>query len=56
MLGVMGFLTFEEIWNDSKKQEHCVYIEVLYILERQFWKVKAGVSGFLTLENIWHDW
>ncbi len=40
----------------TQKQEYCVYIEVLYILESQFWKVRAGVSGFLTFENIWHDW
>ncbi len=32
-----------------------VCIEVLCILERHCWKVRAGVSGFLTFKNIWHD-
>ncbi len=48
-----------DIWINLKwlkKQENRVHIEVLYILESQFWTVRAGVSGFLTFENNWHDW
>ncbi len=40
----------------TQKQENCVHIEVLCILESQFWKVWVAVSGFLTFENIWHHW
>ncbi len=40
----------------TQKTKNCVHIEVLCILESQFWKVRAGVSRFLTFENIWHDW
>ncbi len=48
-----------DIWRNLKslkKQENCVNIEVLCILESQFWKAKARVSGCLTFENIFHDW
>ncbi len=31
-------------------------MEVLYILESQFWKVRVGVSWLVTFKNIWHDW
>jgi hypothetical protein len=55
MAGVMGFLTFEEIWNDSKKKKN-VHIEVFCMLESQFSKVRVGVSGFQTFENIWDGW
>ncbi len=40
----------------TQKTKKCVHIEVLYILENNCWKVRAGVSGYLTFKNIWHDW
>ncbi len=40
------------LWKLLKKQENCVHIEVLCILESQFGKVRAGVSGLVTFENI----
>ena len=39
----------------TRKTKNIVRIEVLCILERHCWKVRAGVSGFLTFKNIWHD-
>ncbi len=39
-----------------KRQENCVHIEILYIMESHCWKVRAVVSVFLTFKNIWHDW
>ncbi len=40
MAGVMGFLTFEEIWNDSKKQN------IVYILKSSLsWKVSSEKLG-----------
>ncbi len=39
-----------------KRQENHVHIEVLCILESQFWNVRVRVSGFIKFENIWHDW
>jgi hypothetical protein len=43
--GELGFLTFEEIYNDLKDKT-ILHIDVLCILESQFWKVRVGVSGF----------
>ncbi len=37
------------------KTKNIVYIEVLCIPERHWWKVRVEESGFLTFKNIWHD-
>ncbi len=37
------------------KTKKYLCIEVLCILEKKCWKVRAGVSGFLTFKNIWHN-
>ena len=39
----------------TRRTKNIVCIEVLCILERHCWKVRAGESGFLTFKNIWHD-
>ncbi len=53
-----GRIWISYIWRKLKwlqRQKNIVHIEVLCILERHWWKVRAGVSGFLTFKNIWHD-